>query len=296
MSQSKFSGIFPALFTPFREDGSIDEKAIERLIEMNLRRGVKGFYIDGSSAEAFLMTVEERMLVLRLCSDIVGGRATMIAQIGDISEDKALRLASLAYSCGYDAVSAVTPFYYNFTFENIKTYYRNIANTSGLPLVVYYIPSRSGVTLSLDQVLELMEPDYVLGIKFTCPDLFTLERIKSIYPQKQVLFGVDEMLTAGLAAGADGAIGSTYNFMPEKAVAVYNAVADGNIAEARRLQAEINTVISCLFKVGTIEGSKALLSLMGLDIGRCRRPFGRVSDEGIAMLEKSALPLLVPVK
>jgi N-acetylneuraminate lyase len=296
MSLKKFSGIFPALFTPFREDGSIDEKATEQLIEMNLRRGVKGFYVGGSSAEAFLMTVEERMLVLRLCSDIVGGRATMVAQIGDASEDKALRLASFAWSCGYDAVSAVTPFYYKFSFENIKSYYRNIAEASGLPLMVYYIPSRSGVSFTLDQVLELMDPDYVLGMKFSCQDLFTLERVKSAYPQKPVLFGVDEMLTAALAIGADGAIGSTYNFMPEKAVGIIGAVEAGDLAEAQRLQAEINTVVACLFKVGLFEGSKALLAMMGLDIGYCRRPFGRVSAEGLTLLREVALPLMQPVK
>jgi len=296
MCISKYAGIFPALLTPFKQNGEIDEKALEKLIEMNLRRGVKGFYVNGSSGEAFLMTVEERMLVLQLCADIVGGRATMVAQIGDVSEDKAIRMAAFAKGCGYDAVSAVTPFYYNFTFNNIKDYYRNIANASGLPVMVYYIPSRSGVTFTVEQALELMDPDYVVGIKFSSTDLFTLERIKAAYPQKPVMFGVDEMLTAGLAAGADGAIGSTYNFMPEKAVAILNAVTTGNLGEARRLQAEMNTVISCLFKAGVLEGSKELLSLMGLDVGCCRRPFGNVSEESLAMLRAKALPLLTSVK
>ncbi|HHW25013.1 MAG TPA: N-acetylneuraminate lyase [Clostridiales bacterium] len=296
MCISKYAGIFPALLTPFKQNGEIDEKALEKLIEMNLRRGVKGFYVNGSSGEAFLMTVEERMLVLQLCADIVGGRATMVAQIGDVSEDKAIRMAAFAKGSGYDAVSAVTPFYYNFTFDNIKDYYRNIANASGLPVMVYYIPSRSGVTFTVEQALELMDPDYVVGIKFSSTDLFTLERIKAAYPQKPVMFGVDEMLTAGLAAGADGAIGSTYNFMPEKAVAILNAVTTGNLGEARRLQAEMNTVISCLFKAGVLEGSKELLSLMGLDVGCCRRPFGNVSEESLAMLRAKALPLLTPVK
>lgn len=104
------------------------------------------------------------------------------------------------------------------------------------------------------------------------------------------------MLTAALAIGADGAIGSTYNFMPEKAVGIIGAVEAGDLAEAQRLQAEINTVVACLFKVGLFEGSKALLSMMGLDIGYCRRPFGRVSAEGLTLLREVALPLMQPVK
>lgn len=296
MNENKFTGIFPALFTAFNEDGAINENAIESLINMNLKRGVKGFYVGGSSAETFLMTVEERMLVLRLCSEIVGGRATMIAQVGDASEDKALRLASFARLCGYDAVSAVTPFYYKFTFSNIKNYYRDIAGESGLPLFIYHIPALTGINFTLDQVMELMEPDYVAGIKYTCNDLYTFERVRSAYPQKTTMFGVDEMLLSGLALGADGAIGTTYNYMPEKAVGIANALADGNLAEARRLQSEINTVLCCLHKIGLFEGSKALLRMMGLDVGYCRRPFGRLSEDAQNMLREVALPFMEPVR
>lgn len=296
MNGNIFTGIFPALFTAFNEDGSINENAIEALIEMNLKRGVKGFYVCGSSGETFLMTVEERMLALRLCSEIVGGRATMIAQVGDTSEDKALRLASYARLCGYDAVSAVTPFYYKFSFNSIINYYRDIAVESGLPLFVYHIPALTGISFTLDQVLELMEPDYVAGIKYTCHDLYTLERVRFAYPKKTTMLGVDEMLLSGLALGADGAIGTTYNFMPEKAVGIADALDYGNLAEARRLQSEINTVISCLFKVGLIEGSKALLRMMGLDAGYCRRPFGQISEEGLNLLREAALPHLVPFR
>lgn len=296
MQQNRFSGIFPALFTAFREDGSINETAIEQIIEMDLKRGVKGFYIGGSSGEAFMMTLEERMLLLRICSDIVGGRATMIAHVGDVSEDKAMRLASFAWNCGYDAISAVTPFYYHFTYKDIKNYYRDLADISGLSMMVYYIPGQSGVNLTLDQVLELMEPDYVLGIKFSCQDLFTLERIKAVYPQKPVLFGVDEMLVGALAIGADGAIGSNYNFVPEIAVGIYNAVASGDLDEARRLQSELNTIVACLFKVGTLVGAKALLEMMGIDVGYCRRPFGRATDAEINMLREKAFPFVQPIK
>lgn len=296
MDNNKFTGIFPALFTAFNENGSINENAIEALINMNLKRGVKGFYVCGSSAETFLMTVEERMLALRLCAEIVGGRATMIAQVGDASEDKALRLASFARLCGYDAVSAVTPFYYKFTFNNIKNYYRDIAGESGLPLLIYHIPALTGTNFTLDQVLELMEPDYVAGIKYTCHDLYTFERVRSAYPQKTAMFGVDEMLLSGLALGADGAIGTTYNYMPEKAVGIAKALSYGNLAEARRLQGEINTVLCCLHKVGLFEGSKALLSMMGLDIGYCRRPFGRLSEYALNILREVALPFMEPAR
>ena len=101
---------------------------------------------------------------------------------------------------------------------------------------------------------------------------------------------------AGLALGADGAIGTTYNFMPEKAVGIAEAISAGDLSEARRLQGEINTVLACLFGVGLFEGSKALLRLMGLDIGLCRRPFGPVSEDNLRLLREVALPLMRPLR
>ncbi len=296
MYPNRYTGIFPALFTPFRADGVIDEHATEALIEMHLRSGVSGFYVGGISGEVFLMSAEERMLALRLCADIVGGRATLIAQVGDVSEEKALRLAVYARRCCYDAVSAVVPLYYKFGFENIKEYYHNIAAAAELPMFIHYIAAMQSENFNLNQILELVLPDYIAGIRYTSNDLYIFERIRAAFSNKAVMFGMDEALMAGLALGADGAIGTAYNFMPDKAVGVMTAIKTRELAEARRLQGEINTVLTCLHEVGLFEGAKALLDMMGLDIGRCRRPFGTVSEEHLRLLREQALPLMKPLR
>ena len=289
-----FSGIFPALFSFFDSDGRLNENAFSQVIEMNIARGVSGFYVGGSTGEAFLMSEEERIAEMRICSEIVGKRVKLIAQIGDISEDKACRLAKYASQCGYDAVSAVTPFYYKFSFEGIYNYYKNISEQSSLPVVIYYIPALSGANFSNEQICRLIEIDGVCGIKFSHKDLFVLERLKSRYPEKAFLFGVDEMLSAGIVAGADGAIGSTYNYIPEKAVAIYNAVRQSNIPEARRIQSEANEIIEELLEIGIYEGSKELLTLMGVDAGVCRRPFVELSAEKCEQV-KRLLSLVKPL-
>ena len=113
---NKFKGIFPALLTPFNEKDEINEKALEKLIEYNIQKGVTGFYVGGSTAEAFLLSDEERLQVYRLVKEIVGKRCTLIAHIGCISTGQTIMFGECVQSLGYDAVSAVAPFYYKFTF------------------------------------------------------------------------------------------------------------------------------------------------------------------------------------
>jgi len=288
----KFSGIFPALLTPFNAENKINEKVLAELIEINLAKGVRGFYVAGSTAESFLLTEDERAYLYRLTKDIVKNRATLIAHVGDVSTDKAERYAGLAADLGYDAVSAVAPFYYKFTFEEIKAYYTDIAETSGLPMIIYNFPGFSGVNMSVAQISEFFRDDRFIGIKHTSSDYFALSQIKTAFPEKTVYNGYDETMLAGLCMGADGGIGSTYNFMAEKFVKLVELYKNGNIAEASELQKKINVIIAALCKVGVFQAEKAVLCAMGLDFGHPRRPFKKLSAESEKELLNTVMPLL----
>ena len=204
---ANYKGIFTALLTPVRADGSINERALAWLMERNIRAGVSGFYACGSTAEVFTLSPDERRTLMRMCAEINAGRTTMIAHVGAISTDEAVSLAKYAKELGYDAVSAVAPFYYKFSFDEILDYYRAIAGATELPVLVYNFPAFSGVTLDADKLGVFMEDDRFFGIKHTSNDFFTLETIRSHYPDKILYNGYDEMFLSGLAAGADGGIG-----------------------------------------------------------------------------------------
>lgn len=123
----KYKGIFTALLTPFDKNGRVNETELERLVKFNLKKGVKGFYVGGSTAEAFLLSTDERRQIM----DTVKSSApdsTLIAHIGSVNERNATELACYARKIGYDAVSSVAPFYYKFTFEEIKNYYFRLAD------------------------------------------------------------------------------------------------------------------------------------------------------------------------
>ena len=279
MNTKKFEGIFPALLTPFYKNGSVNTEVLSELVEWNIKKGVKGFYVGGSTAEAFLLTEEERKLVYETVARANDKRTTLIAHIGCISTEQAIRFGKYAKECGYDAISAIAPFYYKFSFEQIKKYYYGIVDAVDLPMIIYNFPNFSGVNLSVEQVSEFFCDSRFIGIKHTSNDFFALEQFKSHFPDKVVFNGFDEMLLSGLSMGADGGIGSTYNFMADKYVEIHRLWKKGSFDKALELQKECNRIIKALCKVGVMEGEKEVLCQLGFDFGCARAPFSALTEE-----------------
>ena len=284
-------GVFVALVTPFLPDGRVNKLALRQLIRMNLHKGVNGFYCCGSTAEAFLMPHEQRKEVLEICAEEIAGEAAIIAHVGEISQDGAVDLARHAAGLGVDAVSSVAPFYYPFTFEEIRRYYFALAESADLPVIVYHIPGYSGVKLSEEQIASILEDPRFAGLKHTSSDFFALERLHSRFPDKYIFNGYDEMFLSGLAAGATGGIGSTYNVMAEKFIRMYELAGENRWEEARRIQTDVNKVVSVLLRTGVIQGIKGLLTLMGIEAGNARAPFRALSGEEMDEL-RAILPLI----
>lgn len=284
---SKFKGIFPALLTPFDKNGGVNTDALCKLVNYNIDKGVSGFYVNGSTAEAFLLSDEERRLVYETVAKANAGRTTLIAHVGCISTEQAISFAKYAEALGYDAISAIAPFYYKFSFEQIKKHYYDIVNSVNIPMIIYNFPNFSGVNLSAEQVAEFFCDERFIGIKHTSNDYFAMEQFKTRFPEKLVYNGFDEMLLSGLAMGADGGIGSTYNFMAEKYVEIMKLFSMNKLAEAREVQQECNRIITALCKVGVMEGEKEVLCQMGFDFGCARAPFSTLNDEQKAFLKQT---------
>ncbi|MDD3766418.1 MAG: N-acetylneuraminate lyase [Eubacteriales bacterium] len=285
-----FKGIFPALLTPFYDDGTINKESLKKLIEMNLDKGVSGFYVGGSTAEAFLLEVEVRRKLLKIAKEIAKDRCTLIAHVGSISTEQAITLAKQAEMLKYDAISAIPPFYYKFGFEQIKKYYMDIVKSVNLPMIIYMFPAFSGVSLTVENIAEILKDERIIGIKFTSNDFYLMERIKTMFKDKLLYNGYDEMFISGLLMGADGGIGSTYNFMSEKFIKMMDYINNGENGKALELQREANNIIEALMKVGVLEGEKEILNLLGIDFGLCRPPFKTISKEESAFLREAVLP------
>ena len=291
MIENKFKGIFTALLTPFDKNDKVNEKELEKLVKFNVEKGVTGFYVGGSTAEAFLLTTDERKQIMEIVKS-VAPEHTLIAHIGSIHEAQATELGKYAKKLDYDSISSVAPFYYKFSFDEIKNYYFNLADSSELPMLVYHFPNFSGVNMGIEQFKSFLCDERFIGIKYTSNDFFMLEQCKTAFPDKLVYNGFDEMFMAGLSMGADGGIGSTYNFMADKFVKICNLFLENKIEEAQKIQREANKIITVLCKIGVMQAEKEVLNQLGFDFGVCRRPFGVPTDEEKELIKKEILPYL----
>lgn len=284
----KFKGLFSALLTPFNEDGSINFDSLEKLVEFNLQNGIDGFYVGGSTGEGLLLSPEERMQVFECVKKANKGRATLIAHVGTICTLDAIKMAKKAEELEYDAISAVAPYYYGFTLDAVLGYYNDIVNSTSLPMIIYNFPNSGGFSLTKEIANKLFENEKFIGIKHTSGDMFTLNQFKTLDREIVVYNGFDETLLAGLSMGADGAIGSTYNFMGKKFKKIMNCFNSGKIETAKAFQNEANEIICEMIKYGVFQSEKAILTEMGIDMGQCRPPFLPISDECRASMKKIA--------
>lgn len=292
MTNEELKGIFPALLTPFDQNDCVNTKVLAQITEYNIQKGVDGFYVGGSTAEAFLLTEAERLQVMETVREASDGRVRLIAHVGCISTAQAIRLAKRAKELGYDAISAVAPFYYKFSFQEIKKFYFDIATAVDMPMLIYNFPAFSGVSLTVENIGEFLTDDRFMGVKHTSSDYFAMQQFKALYPDKLVYNGYDEMFMAGLAMGADGAIGSTFNFMAEKFIRIRQLFLARKADEAKAIQHDANTIIRALCKVGVMQGEKAVMDALGFDMGPARAPFAPLTEEQKKTLCDTVLPLL----
>ena len=283
---NKFKGIFTALLTPFDKNNKVNESELKKLVEFNLEKGINGFYVGGSTGESMVMTAEERKEVFRIGKEAAGDKVPMIAHCGAISTDAAIDMAKTAESLGYDAISAVAPFYYGFPAAAIKQYYTDIVSSVNIPMVIYNFPGGNGFTFTPDYAAEMFKDKRFIGIKHTSADLFTLQQFKEKIDGVTVFNGFDEMCLGGLAMGADAGIGSTYNVLCSEYCKLYDLFQKGDIRAAQEQQYKINRVVTLIIKYGVIRSIKYILTLLGIDSGEAVFPGTPLTDSEKAALKK----------
>lgn len=283
-------GVMPALLTPFDQQQRLDKESLRRLVRFNISQGIDGLYVGGSTGEAFVQSGAEREEVLEIVAEEAKGKITLIAHVGCVSTAESQQLAVAARRYGFDAVSAVTPFYYPFSFDEHCDHYRAIIDSAeGLPMVVYNIPALSGVKLTLEQISTLVTLPGVGALKQTSGDLFQMEQIRRAHPALVLYNGYDEIFASGLLAGADGGIGSTYNIMGWRYMNIVKALKEGDIATAQTLQRDCNQVIDLLIKTGVFRGLKTVLHYMDVvSVPLCRKPFAPVDEKYLPELKALA--------
>lgn len=272
--------LYSALMTSFNEDNTLNEQGTREMIRYNIDHNqVDGLYVGGSTGESFMMSTEERKQAYKIAYDETAGKCDLIAQVGSVDLNEAKQLAKYAVELGYKTISAVPPFYYHFTFDQIKDYYDQILEGLDTQLIIYSIPALSGVSLSLDQFSRLFENKKIIGVKYTNNDFLLLQRLRAAFPDKVIYFGTDEMLISALPLGIDGAIGSTFNLNAKRAKAEMAAFDAGDIKKAFDLQNTSNDYILDLIANDLYPSIKLVFEELGVHAGFSKAPMSKPTPE-----------------
>ncbi|MDW4170872.1 N-acetylneuraminate lyase [Staphylococcus saprophyticus] len=285
--EDKFKGLYAALLVPFDENGQVKEEGLAQIAKNAIEtEKLDGLYVNGSLGENFLLSKEQKKQVFKVAKEAVNDDVKMIAQVDSLDLNEAIELGKYATELGYDAISAVTPFYYPFSFEEIKDYYFELIEATQNNLTIYAIPDLKGVNISIEQFGELFNHERIIGVKYTAPNFFLLERIRKAFPDKLILSGFDEMLVQAAVSGVDGAIGSTYNVNGVRARQIFEKAQNGNIAEAYEIQHETNNIIENVLSMGIYSTLKEILASRGIDGGVPKRPFKPFNEANRSKLDK----------
>ena len=285
--------IIPALLTPFK-NRKIDEEALRALVEYSIRKGVSGFYVCGSTGEAFMLRADDRKHIVEIVADQVK-KTRRHHRTDRFHRDRSGRRFGQTRPWGgrserpFVHPSLLLQIHRRGDSPLLSGFGRGTGNADDS----LQFPRLSGVTLTPDFISKLIEEKAIAGLKFTSENFYDLEKIKLSYPDLTVYNGLDEMYISGLAMGADGAIGSTFNFMADKFIRISDFFEEGRIEEARRLQSEANQVIEALFGVRCfMAAQKYMLDLIGIPFGDPQRPFMPLNDEEKSFLKKRCESLL----
>ena len=288
---NNINGVIPAMITSFNKDESINKEGIRKTVNYLISAKVDGLYITGSTGETFLMSQEEKKQAIEIIVEEVNGRVPVIAHIGSIGTKITTELGQYAEKIGVDALSALPPFYYGFSNDEIFNYYQDISNSTNLPITVYNISHAH--LMDVDMLKRLASIKNVKGVKYTAPTHFNFSKIKKeIGNSFKIYSGMDEMSLSGLISGADGIIGSFYNLMPELFVALFTNIKQENINEAKKIQEKINIIILYALSKSGYPFIKMGLNWLDVDSGYVRKPFTTFVDKEIENIIKKDLKKL----
>lgn len=274
----RFSGMWPALVTPFGADGKPALDVVEKLVDLFAKQGLDGLYVTGSTGQWPLLTVEERQGIVERCVKASAGRIPIMAHIGAVATDDAVTLAKHAAKVGADAVSTVAPIYYPHSADVVFEHYRRIGAASELPLFVYHIELAQKLSVGAKEYTErILSLPNIAGMKITSGDLYLFGLIHSFAGDRLQLFsGADEVMCQAVLSGSIGAIGTFYNVFGPACRRAREAMVAGQVEKARTFMLAFQQVIAKVIASGSIWSlfRAAMRVKYSLDIGMPRAPLG----------------------
>ncbi len=284
MKKAIFRGVGTALITPF-SGGDIDFGAFGRLIDHQISEGISALIIGGTTGEAATLSNEERYQLYRFAHERVAGRCALIFGTGTNDTAVAIRHTQLAEEIGCDGALLVTPYYNKGTSRGIVTHYRRIAEATSLPLILYNVPSRTGVNMSIEMLESLGEIENVVAIKEAGDSADRLVSIAAMKEKLRLYAGNDTQLFSTLALGGDGVISVLSNLAPREMMEIFSTFEAGDIQGAREAQCKLLPLMRAMFIETNPAPIKHAMASVGLCSGEVRLPMFEISSESKRIID-----------
>ncbi len=274
-----FKGSLVALITPMRPDGSVDEKAYAEFVDWQIKEGTDAVVPVGTTGESPTLSHDEHKRVVEIAIEVAKGRVPVIAGAGSNSTAEAIDLARHARKAGADATLIVTPYYNKPTQEGMYLHFKAIADAVDLPLIIYNIPPRSVVDMSVETMARLAKHKNIVGVKDATANLARpLHTKRACGDDFCQLSGEDHTAIAFLAAGGDGCISVTANVAPRLCAAMQDAWQEGRVKDAMAIQNRLVPLHDALFSETSPAPVKFAASLLGKTSEHCRLPLAPIME------------------
>lgn len=292
MIKPLFAGVCTALVTPFSDD-TIDYGILRKLLQFQIDSGIKAVVISGTTGEASTLSDQEKIELLRESKSFVDDQLLVIAGTGSNNTKHAISLSKSAEDNGADGLLVVSPYYNKATAAGLIKHYTAIAQSVHIPVIIYNVPSRTGVDIPVEVYKELEKIENIAGVKEASTDINKILKIRSVCGSNFPIWtGNDQMTVPAISLGCKGTISVMSNILPALTKEMTDAALSGDYSKAREIQMRTYPLCESLFSEVNPIPVKAAMKLIGYDCGNCRLPLSELSNDNYDLLKKQLKNLL----
>jgi len=289
MKNILFTGACTALVTPFL-NGEVNYPMLEQLLRRQMEAGIRAVVICGTTGESATLSDAEKLEMFRRSKKYVGNQCLIIAGTGSNNTEHAISLSKAAEEVGADALLLVSPYYNKATSEGLVVHYSAVAASIHIPVILYNVPSRTGVDIPVDVYNCLSRIPNIAGVKEASADISKIAKIRAVCPENFAVWsGNDDQAAAVMSLGGSGIISVLSNVLPTEMQALAQAALDGDFDTAADLQIRLLPLIELLFCEVNPIPVKAAMRIIGYDCGTCRLPLTPLQKENLIRLKQHLL-------
>lgn len=283
---SMFIGSGVALITPFNEKNEINFEKLKELIEFQILNKTSAIIINGTTGEASTLSEEEQFILIKKTVEYVNKRIPVIAGTGSNNTEIAIKKSQESEKLGVDGILVITPYYNKTNDKGLVEHFKKIANSVKIPIMLYNVPGRTGMNISLEVLEELQEIKNIVAIKEASGDIAYAMNIVRLFNERYDLYsGNDDIILPMLSIGGKGVVSVLGNILPLETSNIVKNYLEGRIEESRKIQLKLNGFVHSLFVETNPIPIKAALNLLNWNVGGYRMPLYEISSSGLEILK-----------